>query len=157
MRIDNVKLIDASIERLWALTVEVERWPEFLETVSGVERLDAGAFGPGCRVRVEQPGLRSALWTVTELAAPSRFVWETRTLGVRVVASHLIERDGEQCSNRLVIDLTGWASGLLGRLTRRRIRSMLSVENACFERAAARADGRDRSSASDGPGTHPQR
>ncbi len=83
--------IAAPPERVWAVLVDVERWPERIPTVDAVERLDEGPLAVGTRTRLRQPRLSQAVWTVTEMAEGSSYVWESRTSGVTVVAGHVVE------------------------------------------------------------------
>ena len=78
--------IDAPAERVWAVLADVERWPEWTASVSRVELLTSAPLGMGGRVRIDQPKLRPAVWTVTLWQPGQRFVWESTNPGVKVVA-----------------------------------------------------------------------
>lgn len=82
--------IDAPPERVWAVLVNVSRWPEWLPTVSAVEPLDAPPLALGARYRVLQPKLRPAIWTVTLLEPGQRFVWESQSSGMRAIGDHRV-------------------------------------------------------------------
>ena len=83
--------IAAPPERVWAVVVDVERWPERIPTVDAIERLDAGPLAVGSRTRLQQPRLPTAVWTVTELADGSSYTWESSSPGVTITATHVVE------------------------------------------------------------------
>ncbi len=136
MRITHATDIEAPAERVWELTAAVEDWPTLTPTVTAVERLDPGPLAPGSRARIDQPGLRPAVWTVATVDAPRTFVWGTRLFGVRTVAEHHISPTPTGCRNELVLEMVGPGSGLLGRLARGRLAKTLATENDSFRRAA---------------------
>jgi uncharacterized membrane protein len=132
--------VDAHIERVWQLTLDLEALPSITPTISGVERVDAGPVQVGSRARVAQPGLPARIWTVDEIDAPHRFVWSTRLLGVRMVGVHELASVGEdRCQLTLTIRFEGRGSGLVGRLGRRSISRALAAEAAGFAQAAVPA------------------
>lgn len=136
MRIEHVLEIEAPVERLWALTVEVEGWPRFTPTVTAVERLDDGPLRVGSRVSLKQPGQPSRVWTVTALEPPRRFAWSTRLPGVTMTGVHELAATDRGTRNVLRVELTGWASGLMGVLARIPIARALARENEGFRTAA---------------------
>lgn len=139
MRIEHELLIDAPVDTVWALTVDVERWPEITPTITTVTRLDDRPLGVGGQARIKQPGQRSRVWTVTRLDAPHRFEWEAAMGPVRMRGGHQLEAEGDRCCNRLSLELTGFASGLFGRLAHRTLRSAITRENEGFKAAAETA------------------
>jgi uncharacterized membrane protein len=80
--------ITASPELIWSTLSEVERWPEWTNSVTEVERLDTGDFGVGSRVRVKQPGMPRLTWEVTEYAPGEVFSWASKLPGVTTTGGH---------------------------------------------------------------------
>ena len=103
--------IAAPPERVWAVIVDVERWPERIPTVDAVERLDAGPLAVGSRTRLQQPRLPTAVWTVTELTDGSSYTWESSSPGVTVTASHLVEPHPDGSRLTLAVTVSGPLSG----------------------------------------------
>jgi hypothetical protein len=98
-------------------------WPSWLPTVTSVEPLQERALVLGHRFRIEQPRLRPAIWTVTEIIPGEGFVWEASSPGVVAVAEHRIrEVSRDECSVTLRVAFGGLlsplASLMAGRLTR---------------------------------------
>lgn len=114
--------IDAAPERVWQVLSEVERWPEWTDTVTAVLRLDAGAFGQGSRVRVEQPKLPATEYVVSEYEAGRGFTWVASGTGVRTTAQHSIEpRPGGGCRVVLTVQQAGLLGEVMGRLLLKRL------------------------------------
>jgi ribosome-associated toxin RatA of RatAB toxin-antitoxin module len=128
--------IAARPEHVWALTVDVERWPSLTPTISSVERLDAGPLRVGSSARVTQPKQRPAVWTVTELEPVSRFVWSTKVGPVTMTGGHRITPTPDGCTNTLTLELSGFGSRVLARLIGPTIRKAIETENAGFKAAA---------------------
>jgi uncharacterized membrane protein len=136
MRIEDDLELAAPTESVWALTIDIERWPQLMSTVTSVERLDPGPLRAGSTARLKQPGQRATVWTVSEVDPGRRFAWWARTQGMRVVATHTLTPTGTGTRNHLAIDLDGPAAPVLGRVLRRRIARVLAAENAAFKAAA---------------------
>lgn len=128
--------VAADVQRVWSLTTDVERWPSLTPTISEVTRLDDGPLRVGSAARLSQPRLRPATWTVTTLAPPHRFVWETGGRRLRMLAEHVVEAEGAGCRNTLRLRLEGPAAVALGGVGRPVVRQALATENDGFRRAA---------------------
>lgn len=123
-------------ERVWALVVDVEHWPERIPTVDTVERLDEGPLTVGSQTRLSQPRLPTAIWTVTEVADGSAFTWESRSPGVTVTASHLVEPDPVGSALTLAITVSGPLSKVGWLMTRSLTKQYVETEAASIKAAA---------------------
>jgi uncharacterized membrane protein len=141
MLITDELVIDAPIGAVWNLTVDIEGLPGVTPTVTSVERLDDGPLGVGSRARLKQPGQRPAVWTVTRFEPQSDFAWSSSFLGIRMVGGHHLESVDGGTRNTLSIELTGFGSGMMGRLVGGRIAEAIATENRGFAAAAASAAG----------------
>lgn len=104
--------IDAPQEAVWEVLAAPELWPRWTTSMTQVTVLD-GKFGHGTQVRTVQPGLRPAVWTVTEFRPGNRFTWTSRAPGVTTTGEHVvipIDPDRTRLSLRL------WHSGGLARV-----------------------------------------
>ena len=79
--------------QVWEALLDIERWPEWTESVTSVERLDEGPLAVGSLTRIVKPELIPAVWRVTELNERDHvFTWRTGKPGVRLTARHVVER-----------------------------------------------------------------
>jgi len=111
--------IEVSVEILrpaqiaWSVLVDVERWPEWTESITKIERLDQAAFGPGSSVRISQPKLKTVVWRVSEFRQGRLFTWETHSVGVSTIARHTIQPNERGCIVTHTIEQKGWLAWLL--------------------------------------------
>lgn len=127
--IENTIHIAAPADIVWAVTEDVERWPEWVPTITAVRRLDDGPFGLGSTARIKQPAQPESDWTVTEHLRGERFTWETRRPGLRMAASHEVRQEESGTSSTLRLKASGVVAVLLLPLLRAVIRRALAQEN----------------------------
>lgn len=140
MTIEDTIHIEAPADVVWAVTADVEHWPEWTPTVVTVQRLDEGPFGLGSMTRLKQPGQPESEWTVTEYIPGERFTWETQRRGMRMAASHRMRTVEGGTSNTLRIEASGLIPIVLWPLLRVAIRRALQQENRGLKgRCEARA------------------
>jgi len=121
--------IQAPAERVWAELSAVEAWPQWMPTVSDVEPLREASLQVGRRYRVTQPKLRPTVWTVSAVETNRRFEWRAKSLGMEMVADHVIERRGNDATQvRLRFEFTGLMGALLGTLFGELTRNYLGQE-----------------------------
>lgn len=137
MRYTRTDDIAASPAEVWPLLVDVERWPEWTESMRQLTRLDDGPLRVGSTTRVQQPKGRPLVWTVTELAEDTSFTWTATIPGIRFTADHeLTPTEGGGVRVVLTFTMGGpmaWLGGLLGGA---RIRRYVDLEGGGLKRRA---------------------
>lgn len=134
MILTNTIDIAAPPEVVWAVTEDVERWPEWSPTMDSIVRLDDGQFDVGSSARIKQPGLPEAVWTVQTLERGRHFKWSATVRGIHMLGGHeVIPTDGGTRSI-LTIEMTGWVAKLLGPLMRGSVAKAIAQENEGLKR-----------------------
>lgn len=139
MRIETTVSVAAPRKTVWAAMTDVESWPEISESVTSLRKLDPGPLRVGTRVRLKQPKLPPAVWTVTELVDNERFSWATPGLGFRTTAFHEITPAGDGSLLHFGVDQSGPLSRLAGRLYRGLTERYVDLEANGIKRRAEAA------------------
>lgn len=103
--------VEAPVDVLWSVLVDVEHWPDWVDTMDDVELVGGGSLYPGARVRIRQRPT-SRTWVVTDVEEGHAFSWRLRTRGSRVSVVQAAEPRG--ASSEVVISV--FAEGPLGPL-----------------------------------------
>src|SRR5437773_4000181 len=120
--------IAAPTQRVWRVTTDVERWPEWTASVISVRRLDSGPFRVGSRARVRQPGFLPAVWEVTELDEGRSFTWVTRSPGMRAAGHHRVDPILSGSRATLSVAYEGALGGLVASLMAKTTERFLGLE-----------------------------
>ncbi|BCT93168.1 hypothetical protein LYSHEL_21910 [Lysobacter helvus] len=118
----------------WQVLSDVRAWPEWTQTMESVD-LEVGThLVVGARVRIRQPHLRPATWTVTSCTPGCDFTWESRYPGVRVRAMHRLDPTSDGCTLRQDVHFEGLLGGLVARRLGRLTREYMQEEAEGFRR-----------------------
>ena len=110
--------IDAPADRVWGVMFDVEKWHEWTPSITSIERLDAGEMRVGSRVKIRQPKLPPAMWTVTNVEPGRSFSWVSKAPGILVTGVHSVVPKGRSSTATLSIDYKGALGELLGKALR---------------------------------------
>jgi uncharacterized membrane protein len=132
MKVEYTVAIDAPAETVWAILYDVERWPEWTESMSKVEILDR-PLAVGSRVKIKQPKLPAATMTVFSLEGDRSFSWRTRSPGLATEAHHDIVASASgtpdsQTRVTLRFELDGPLAGIAGFFWGSMIRHYVEME-----------------------------
>ena len=131
--------VAAAPDRVWKVLVDVERWPEWTDSVTSVRRPGAGPLAVGSRVEISQPRIPTGTYTVTALQPGSAFTWEQRQPGSTVSAHHectALPDGGTRVDLQIV--MSGAVGRVVGRLYGKLTERHLAIEAAGLK---ARAEG----------------
>jgi hypothetical protein len=130
--------IDAAPERVWAVLVDVERWPSWTTSVKKLECIDGGPLALGSRARLWLKGAFGATtWTVTKFTDGRSFTWTSRALPeFTSIGDHELTPDGDATNVLLRVTYRGALSPIMGRLLDRVSRGNLELEAAGLKRAS---------------------
>jgi uncharacterized membrane protein len=120
--------IDAGLDVIWSTLSDVERWPEWTQSVTEVERLDAGDIGVGSRARVKQPAMPRLVWKVTQYAPGAVFSWASKIVGVTTTGGHRLTTSGDGVTVTLTLDQEGTLAPVVWWLTGSRSRRYVQME-----------------------------
>ncbi|HSL57114.1 MAG TPA: SRPBCC family protein [Acidimicrobiales bacterium] len=129
--------IEAPAGVVWDVFADVERWPEWTESVDALTALDGPDLVVGNRFEIRQPRFPRLVWEVTAVEPGVSWTWRQRSPGGTTLATHEIEPLGAACALvRQRIDQRGPLGTLVGRLTRGTTRRYLAMEAAGLKAAS---------------------
>jgi hypothetical protein len=121
--------IDASPAVVWAVLADVPAWPTWTSSMRGAEWVGESGLTVGHSVRIEQPKLRPATWTITAVDVGRSFSWETKSTGFVITASHSISpRDAGGVTVALSTNVSGLLAPIIGALTAKIGRRYVATE-----------------------------
>jgi uncharacterized membrane protein len=121
--------IIAPAERVWQVMADVERWPEWTASINSIRFAGAPPLEAGAKLRVRQPKLPAAVWTVTHFDPGRGFEWRSKGLGLNAFAGHYIEAiDANRSRATLRFEQSGLLAGVIGALMEGRARRYVEME-----------------------------
>ena len=135
IRVTHETAIGAPPDHIWALATEIERWPDWLPTMSAARKLSPGPFAPGGRFELKQPLQPAAIREVTVRTRHKRFDWRRLSRGLLTLqARHEVAQSGTPSISRLSLCCAGPISVLLWPILWVVFAPTLRMENAALKR-----------------------
>ncbi|PUB10401.1 SRPBCC family protein [Yoonia sediminilitoris] len=125
--------ISCPADLVWAITIDINGWPNWVPTIRHAQVVSEGPFGVGSKAVIKQPAQPKTLWRVVEFSPKVSFVWETSGRLLRMRAKHHLSpvKDVTECYTSIQIE--GPLSPLLGPILRYPIKQALRQENKALK------------------------
>lgn len=138
MRITHSVDIPAPIDLVWRVYTDVERWPQWMESMDHVDVMDGRPMTLGSDVWISQPRLPNATWHVTEFTPGRSWTWESKTPGATSIATHALSPiDDASTRVEMSLDMSGGLGAVAGRMIAKRARRYMEMEGAGLRAACA--------------------
>ncbi len=129
MKYEHTIDIDASPAVVWAVLADVPAWPTWTASMSNAKWVGESGVAVGHAVRIEQPKLRPATWTITAVDVGRSFTWETKSPGFAISACHAISpRSAGGVTVTLSTHVRGLLAPIIGALTAKIGRRYVTTE-----------------------------
>ena len=121
--------VDAPPSQVWFVSTDVEKMSDWSTSMTKVVLEPKGPLAVGSVARITQPKLSTATWTVTEIVPGESWTWETRSSGVRTIATHAVApREGGGSTVTLSVRMEGLTSPAVWLLAGKLVRSYVTAE-----------------------------
>jgi uncharacterized membrane protein len=140
MKFETTISIGAPAAKVWAVLVDIERWPTWTKSVQSATRGESGPLQVGSTATVKQPKLAKSRWVVTEVEPERNFTWVSNAPGVTSVGSHRVDpTPAGGCVVTLTLDQSGPLAAIVGFVGGRLIRRYVGFEAAGLKARAEAA------------------
>jgi Polyketide cyclase / dehydrase and lipid transport len=128
---DSAVEIYAPASVVWDVFTDVERWPEWTDSVTRLVALDGPGLEVGKRFEIKQPRMPKLVWQVTEVTPGAGWTWVQRSPGGLTSARHeVIPESAGRTRVLQQIDQRGPIGAVVGVLMRGMTKRYLELEAA---------------------------
>jgi uncharacterized membrane protein len=121
--------IDAPASLVWDVFSDVERWPEWTESVTRLVPIDGPGIAVGKRFEIRQPRMPKLVWQVIAVNPGTSWSWMQRSPGGSTIARHdVIAETDARTLVRQELEQRGPIGSLVGLLMRRMTKRYLELE-----------------------------
>jgi uncharacterized protein YndB with AHSA1/START domain len=131
-------MIDAPVEKVWGLVVDIDRWPRWNKSVETAHLKGAVARGSMFDWRSGGFGIRSIFQDVVPM---KRLSWTGQTLGTSALHSWEFTITGQGVVVTTAETFDGWLPSLMPRTMQKKLDNTLPALLACLKVAAEDSGG----------------
>ncbi len=121
--------INAPAQLVWDVFSDVERWPEWTESVTSLVGEDGANLAVGRRFSIKQPGMPKLAWKVTDIDPGLSWTWVQTAPGAVASARHevIAQPDGRTLVRQQLVQ-RGVLGALVARLMAEKTKRFLQLE-----------------------------
>jgi hypothetical protein len=115
--VEKTSMITARPRDIFNVLIDLGRWSTWTKSITEMSILKNDQPGPGVKIKVLQPKLPPAIWTITALDPDKSLIWEKRSFGLRMLSEHFILGACNETKVTLRMSYEGPLGGLFYKLT----------------------------------------
>jgi hypothetical protein len=115
-------------DQIFRILIDVSHWNTWTKSIIDIIILKHTDFDIGSKIKVLQPKLFPAIWTVTEISENKCIAWEKKSFGLKMTANHLIEELPEISTVKLQVIYSGFLAPVIYKLTSQLTETYLTME-----------------------------
>jgi hypothetical protein len=128
--LERASLINSTPDHIFSVLKQLDKWNQWTKSIISISFVNNDIIKVGAKIKVRQPKLSPAVWTITEILENKTLVWEKKSLGLKMTANHFIQESTEGPVVKLQIIYQGFLATLFYRLTASLTESYLTMEIA---------------------------
>ena len=132
--VEKTARINARPQDIFNVLLDFGRWNRWTESITDMLVLNTDRPGPGVQIKVLQPKLPPAVWTITEIEPDKTLTWEKKSFGLRMLSEHFISDGAGVTSVTIRMTYEGALGGLFYRLTHSLTDNYMDMEIAGLKR-----------------------
>jgi hypothetical protein len=138
--VEKASQINSRPEHIFTVLKELSQWNQWTKSIIAISFLKNDRFKTGAKIKVLQPKLLPAIWTITEISENKSMVWKKKSTGLKMTANHFIQDFGEGSIVKLQIIYQGFLAMFFYRLTSSLTDTYLTMEIAGLKKKCEEPD-----------------
>ncbi len=106
--------IEADIDTVWDVLMDVEHWTDWTPTMMWIRPYEDEPLQEGSVLHIKQPRLKAAAWTITSIEPKQSFTWRNSGAGVITEVDHELAATPDGTSVTLRVRQSGRMAGITG-------------------------------------------
>jgi hypothetical protein len=115
--IEKTGFINSQPEYIFKVLTEVKNWNQWTKSIIDISLQDTDKLKVGAKIKVRQPKLLPAVWIVTEFSKNKFLAWEKKSIGLKMIANHIIQGYDDGAIVKLQIIYQGFLAAFFYKLT----------------------------------------
>ena len=116
--VEKISVINALSGDIFKVLMDFGQWNQWTASITEMSVLNNDRPGTGARIKILQPKLPPAIWTITESLPDRSLTWEKRSFGLVMLSELLVVTGNNGASVTIRITYQGPLASLFYMLTR---------------------------------------
>jgi hypothetical protein len=126
--VEKTSVIRAQPEHIFKVLTDIEQWNQWTKSIIDISFVGSGGLKVGAKIKVLQPQLPPAVWTITEISKNKSLTWEKRSFGLKMIANHIIEESNKETIVKLQIIYQGFMARFFYKLSSALTKRYMTME-----------------------------